>query len=414
MAERRWGSIRLLPSGRVQASYVGTDDVRYLAPTTFSDDPPRGGAKGRTATEKAEEWLRGQRSDIERGVWVSPAVLAERAADEAKRADAERFGTYAATWVAQRKSKGMPLRPKTRTEYERILKVGLSAFTDDRLNAITPARVRAWHDERTRRGPTQAGAEARLLRAIMNTALVDGIIDRNPVDSELTKSRTGLKHRPPTVDELSVLLDNVVELFRLGVLLGAYGGLRLSEWRALRRQDLTFTDGRVFVNVERQALYVSGTGWVVGPPKSEEGVRVVPLPAGLTETVRAHLNAHVGGFPGSLLFPPEAGREFFHDRMFNRSWDRARVAAGVRYRIDDRAEGTKPKWESVVREHDLRAFAATMHAQSGATLRETMTLLGHSTTVAAMAYQATTGRESELADRMPLPGAARKAAKLNG
>lgn len=403
MATRQWGAIRTLPSGRVQASYTGPDRLRYTAPETFTDDPKRPGLKPTTARAKAEAWLRGVRADIERGTWVSPTVLAERAAEEAKKSEAERFGSYAETWVAQRKSKGMPLRPKTRAEYERILRVGLSKFAEDRLNAITPAMVRTWHDERTKHGPTQAGAEARLLGAIMNTALVDGIIDRNPVDRELTKSRTGMKHRPPTVDELSVLLEHVGEFFRLGVLLGAYGGLRLSEWRALRRQDLTITDRRVFVTVERQALYVPRVGWVVGSPKSTEGTRIVPLPIGLTETVEQHLETYVGRFPGSLIFPPDSDSEFFHDRMFNRQWDRARVAAGVRYRVDDQKKGTPPKWEAVVREHDLRAFAATMHAQSGATLRETMALLGHSTTVAAMAYQATTGREVELADRMPLP-----------
>lgn len=398
MGSKQWGSIRRLPSGRFQASYM-VNGVRYTAPSTFSDDARKPyGTKPRTAEQKAQAWLNGIRSDIERGTWVSPKILEERAVEEEKKAQAERFGVYAAAWVAQRKSgKGDPLRPKTRAEYERQLARGLSTFTDDRLTAITPARVRAWHDERTKHGPTQAGAEARLLRAILNTALVDGIIPTNPVPANLTRTSTGLKHRPPTMDELAVLLEGVGDFYRLGVLLGAYGGLRLSEWRALRRKDVTVTEGRTLLNVERQALYVAGgVGWIVGPPKSDEGERVVPLPAGLTEAVQGHLSAFVGPFPDDLLFP-SPGSEFVHDAQFNRHWNKARDAAGVRLRTP---EG---KFVSVVREHDLRAFAATMHAQSGATLRETMKLLGHSTTVAAMAYQATTGREAELADRMPLP-----------
>lgn len=389
MKERQFGAIRKLPSGRYQASYT-VEGVRYTAPSTFSDDVRApGGTKPRTGREKAQAWLRGVRTDIERGKWVSPDVLAAAAESDAKRAQSERFGTYASTWIEQRVSgKGEPLRPKTRHEYERQLENGLSKFKNDRISDITPARVRTWHADRMKAGKTAAGAEARLLRAILNTALVDGLISSNPVPSNLTKTQAGVKHRPPTMDELTVVLQHIAPEFRLAVLLAAYGGLRSGEWRALRRRDVLINDGRTLVNIERAAQYITGRGWDVGPPKSREGVRVVPLPRGLTPDVEKHLEAYVGPFPDDLIFPPAGGSGFVHDRQFNRTWNTARDAAGIR---------------DVVREHDLRAFAGTMHAQSGATLKETMQFLGHSTTVAAMAYQATTGRDAELADRMPLP-----------
>lgn len=398
MAGKQWGAIRKLPSGRFQASYSGPDGIRYTAPQTFSDDVRLpGGLKPRTGLEKAQEWLRGQRADIERGVWVSPRVIAADLAASVKRAESERFGLYASTWVAQRVSgKGVPLRPKTRAEYERQLASGLAVFSNDRLSDITPARVRNWHADRMKSGKTAAGADARLLRAILNTALIDGLIATNPVPANLTRTSTGKKHRPPTIEELGVVLDEIGPFFRLAILLAAYGGLRSGEWRALRRRDISETDGRILVNVDRAAQYIAGYGWHVGPPKSEEGVRVVPLPSGLSEDVRAHLASFVGRFPEDLLFPPTGRGEFLHDRQFNRYWNRARDAAGIR---------------DVVREHDLRGFAGTTYAQSGATLRETMAFLGHSTTAAAMAYQATTGREAELTDRMPLPITNRKLAR---
>lgn len=408
MTGKQWGAIRKLPSGRFQASYV-VDGIRYTAPSTFTDDPKLpGGLKPKTGREKAEGWLRGVRADIERGTWVSPDAQAAAAAEEAKKARAERFGTYAATWLGQRvSSKGDPLRPKTRAEYARQLDRGLACFRDDRLAAITPARVREWHAERRESaGATSAGAEARLLRAILNTALVDGIITANPVPAALTRTKTGLTHRPPTMDELAVILDHIGPFFRLAVILGAYGGLRAGEWRALRRGDVAIADGRVLLRVERTAQYLPGQGWIVGPPKSAEGVRTVPLPSGLTPDVERHLQAYVGPFPDDLVFPPAGGEGFVHDRQFNAAWNPARDAAGVRVasRWDDKGRPTG--WDSVVREHDLRAFAGTVFAQSGATLRETMSFLGHSTTVAAMAYQATTGREADIADRMPLPPSA--------
>jgi integrase len=397
MGDKPWGAIRELPSGRLQASYV-VDGKRYIAPHTFSDDVRTpGGMKPRTGRDKAQAWLRAQRADIERGTWVSPKVLKAEAEAAAKKAESERFNLYASTWVAQRVSgKGQPLRPKTRVEYERQLASGLSRFKDDLLSDITPARVRNWHADRMKSGKTAAGSDARLLRAILNTALADGLITSNPVPANLTRTQTGKKHRPPTIDELTVILDEIGPFFRLAVLLAAYGGLRSGEWRALRRRDLVAADGRVLVTVERAAQYIAGQGWHVGPPKSDEGIRVVPLPTGLTGYVDTHLAEFVGPFADDLIFPPSRGDGFVHDRQFNRHWNRARDAAGIR---------------TVVREHDLRGFAGTTFAQSGATLKETMAFLGHSTTAAAMAYQATTGREAELTDRMPLPIAKPKLAR---
>jgi len=402
MSGRRWGALRKLPSGRVQASYTGPDGIRYTAPMPFSDDPKRrGGTKPATAVDKAEAWLRGIRADIERGTWTSP----DAAAAEAKRAEAERFGRYAEAWVAQRvSSKGEPLRPKTRTEYTRQLSRGLAEFADDRLTAITPARVRNWHARRRdEAGATAAGAEARLLRAILTTAVIDGIITANPVPGALTRTKTGRAHRPPTIDELAVILDNIGPFFRLAVLLSAYGGLRAGEWRALRRRDVSIVDGRALIRVERAAQFLPRQGWIVGPPKSAEGVRTVPLPSGLTGDVERHLSAYVGPFPDDLIFPPIGGEGFVHDRQFNAVWNPARDAAGLRTPIRWDTKGRPTAWESTVREHDLRAFAGTVFAQSGATLRETMAFLGHASTTAAMAYQATTGREADIADRMPLP-----------
>lgn len=397
-----WGSIRQLPSGRYQARYTGPDGLSYTAKT----DAGAGMTFG-TKTD-ARTWLRKTHQSIVDGTWESPEARLERIEKERKQSIAHRFEAYAMTWIDQRRNgKGEPLRPATRVEYERQIQRGLAVFAEDGIEEITPARVRAWHAERSKVGATAAGAEARLLRAIMNTAVVDEIIAKNPVPASLTRTQTGLVHRPPTVDELLALLDAIADRFKFAIVLAAYGGLRLSEWRALRRADLRreefvrVVDGeaqvgvRYVVNVWRQAQHIKGE-WVVGDPKSAEGKREVPLSSVATPAVDAHLEQFVGRGPESLLFPARRGGGFMPDMDWNRHWNLAREAVGLRVKVDG-------KWVSEVREHDFRAFAGTMHQQGGATLRETMAFLGHSTTVAAMAYQKTMGRESELAERMPVP-----------
>ncbi|WP_288451551.1 tyrosine-type recombinase/integrase [uncultured Microbacterium sp.] len=393
-----WGAIRKLPSGRFQASYLGPDGQRWTARTDA------GGALTFDSKTRAREWLTKTRAEIQRGTWVSPtdrAVDAERARQQAP---IPNFGKFAAAWVEQRRSgSGQPLRPKTATEYRRQLAGGLAELADSALADITPARVRDWHARRAAVAPTAAGAEARLLRAILNTAVTDGIITSNAVAGALTRTTTGTPHRPPTHDELAAILNAIEPRFKVAILLAAYGALRISEWRALRRSDLAQDKDRYLVTVARQAQHIAGA-WVVGPPKSAEGRRVVALPAGLSRLVEAHLSTHVSAAPDALLFPPARGVGFLHDRQFADAWNVARDAAGVRRPILDADGEPTGKFQSDVREHDLRAFAATLHAQSGATLRETMSFLGHSTTAAALAYQhAADDRLREIADRMTLP-----------
>ena len=362
-----FGTIRERSSGRFQASYLAPDGNRYNAPMTY------------TTRTDARSWLAGVRTDIERGKWKSPAAT-----------KAEVFAAYAATWVAQRASaKGQPLRPKTATEYSRQLARGLAEFANDNLGDITPARVRAWHAARAKVAPTAAGAEARLLRAILNTALEDGIVEKNPVPAKLTKSSAGKTFRAPTLDEMAVLVEAIGDRYRLGILIAAYGGMRLSEWRALRRKDLTLVNGRYVVSVTRQAQHVTGSGWIVGPPKSARGVRVVALPAFLTPDVDAHLTARVGSFPEALVFAPLGRSEFVHDSDFNLAWNKARDAAGVR---------------GEVREHDLRGFSGShlLHT-AGANVYELRDFLGHSSIRVAEDHyvRGVADRSAELADLMP-------------
>lgn len=371
-----WGAIRKLPSGRYQASYLH-EGIRFTGPTTFD------------AINDARAWLARVRADIQRNAWRDPRPKGTNT-----------FGEYSQTWVEQRlSSKGEPLRPRTRVEYRRQLDKGLSELAPLRLEAITAPLVRAWHSSRMQdSGQTAAAREATLLRAIMSTAVADGIVDRNPVESKMCRSDPDQDYDAPTPDEFQTLVREISSSeprLKLAILLAAYGGLRISEWRALRRTDLVINGSQVTVHVLRQAQYIPGEGWHVGPPKTKEGVRVVHLPAHLLEELQHHLKEFVEPSGDSLLFKLRGQSSFLHNSQFNRHWNKARELAHVRERKDG-------KWIKRVRSHDLRHFHLSRFSATGATIAEVQARGGHATIEAAMVYQhALLDRGAELANMIP-------------
>lgn len=150
---RRFGAIRRLPSGRYQARYPGPDGVMRPAPFTFE------------TTADADDWLAEKQTEIRRGDWRDPE------------AGAVNLRAYADKWVEERE-----LSVLTRDLYRYLLdRHILPTFGDDDLDEITAPRVRTWRTERLRTGAKTATAKAyRLLKAIMETAVDDDLIRRNP------------------------------------------------------------------------------------------------------------------------------------------------------------------------------------------------------------------------------------------
>ena len=124
-------------------------------------------------------------------------------------------------------------------------------------------------------------------------------------------------------------------------------------------------------------------------PKSEAGHRKVALPAAILPDIRAHLAAEVFTEPspdGRLFMGPKKATP--KRQNFNRIWKKALTKAGV---------------NPALHLHDLRHMGGTLTAQTGATLKEIMSRIGHSSTRAAMIYQhATDERDRQIAEALNL------------
>jgi integrase len=157
------------------------------------------------------------------------------------------------------------------------------------LATVTLARVRRWRKQLLDSGVSEVTAAKayRLLRAIFNTALDDGLIRRNPC--RITGAgREDWPERPVlTVTQVYALADAVGLRYRALILLAAFTSLRWAELTAVGPDDIDL-DART-VRVTRQ-LHYHGPGHSFGPPKSRAGVRVVDFPELIVPDVRGHLS----------------------------------------------------------------------------------------------------------------------------
>ena len=131
-------------------------------------------------------------------------------------------------------------------------------------------------------------------------------------------------------------------------------------------------------------------------PKSAAGRRTLAIPVELARILDKHLSRYVGPEPTALVFTGDKGAP-----MRTQHWSR-------RFRTAAEAAGAPP-----LHFHDLRHLAGTLAAATGASTRELMARLGHSTPRAALIYQhATEERNHQIAAGIDaILAAAKKAPK---
>ena len=353
---RTYGAVRKLPSGRYQASYIDPHGKRRNAPTTF------------TAKTDADAWLSIQRAALETGSW--------RGTDERLT-----VGEYAKTWFA-----ALRVRPRTMYGYQKTFDRWIApAFGTTPVSAVTPQMVRAWVGSFSEDHPYARVNAYRLLARIYTDAVEDGIVRESPVRVK------GARQGPPprqghalTVPEILAIADRMPSGRGLAVILSAFCALRPGEVLALRRRDIDQKAHVVHVRETASARY--GGGAHIGPTKTAASTRTVNYPAQLHDRVHDHLVEHAAPGPRGHLFPSPVNPG---DPVSTGAYRSAVLKAAKGAGLED------------VRPHDFRHSGATLAAETGATVRELMARLGHTSPVVAMTYQhSARERDRAIADRL--------------
>lgn len=376
MNRRSFGKIRKLPSGRYQASYIDHAGTRRNAPDTFA------------TKSEADSWLSGIRTRLNSNERIDQDAAAQT------------FEEYAITWLID---KQRTIRPKTAELYASIIDQHLTPFLGAYpLKDITPTVVKEWRrwmlgrfrartesgdmPNRKATGETRTAQAYRLLHCIMATAMRDQAITVNPCNIVGAGSDHAVERKPATIREIAIIAENMPERYRALIHVAAWSGLRFSELAGLTRGDVVLVrldDGELSyrLNVNKQTYRIRGKLYEKMPLKTEAGNRAVFLPPHVTDVLTEHLGRFTGPSNDDYVFSSRNGTPI-SDNTVNKAFRSARSIAGR----DD------------LRFHDLRHTCATMAAQAGATTRELMHMMGHSSNRAALIYQhATDERNRQIA-----------------
>jgi integrase len=252
------------------------------------------------------------------------------------------------------------------------------------VGGIQPGHVRRWHKALLDSGVSAVTvAKAyRLLKAVLNTAVDDGAIRRNPCRIKGAGQEASPERPTLTIGQVYALADAIDQRYRALVLLAMFSSLRWGELCALRRCDIDLAARTV--RVTRQLAEVRG-GFAFGPPKSAAGVRVVAIPDVIISVIQWHLTCFAQPGDEGLIFTSPEGSLLHHSNFRRRVWLTALRAAGL----------------GELHFHDLRHSGNTLAASAGASLRELMDRMGHDSERAAMIYlHGSDARQHQIADSL--------------
>ncbi|MER6411145.1 tyrosine-type recombinase/integrase [Streptomyces humidus] len=288
------------------------------------------------------------------------------------------FSEYATAYIRERE-----LATTTRQLYRSLLRQHLEpTFGAVNVAEISPPLVRRWRADKLAAGtgPTTVANAYALLCGIMRTAVSDLLIRRNPCTIKGASTVHTPERPTATVQEVYDLADAIQPRYRALVLMAGFLGLRFGELIGLHRRDVDLDGGSV--RVRRAVAELNNGQREIKAPKSAAGKRTVAIPAAILPEIRVHLDLYAEHGADGRVFVGAKGATPRRNH-FNRLWHKACSDAGIKG----------------LHFHDLRHTGNTLAASTGASTRELMARMGHSSARAALIYQhASADRDRLIAD----------------
>ncbi len=270
------------------------------------------------------------------------------------------FAQYANGWIETAQ-----LKEQTRQRYRSILNVHLlPAFGPIPLHKLHPHLIRVWLTEQTR-SPAAANSvrqHVAVLRSCLRAAQMDGHLATLPTYG--LRLPAPVRRRPKVLDlpGAFAMIDAAPVFWRPCIATALFTGLRLGELLALTRDDLDLDTGTLTVQATLTEVNRRTPRLLREPPKSDAGIREVPLVPLVVDLLTDHLR-DLGPTVEDVVFATQAGALVDKANFYRDAWYPTRAAAG----------------RPTMHFHELRHTAASlMLAHAEANLSELKVVLGHS------------------------------------
>lgn len=333
--KRSFGSVRLLGSGRYQASYW-QGGRRHVAEVTFR-------TKG-----DARTFLDTVSADMHRGLWTDPT-------------DGEITVTkLSELWLASNPTK----RATTQATDEIALRVHiLPALGGMQIAKVKPPHIHALISEwGANAAPRTVRRQYATLRAMFAFAVQCDWISRTPCRAVKLPTVTSTRRHTLTPEAVTAIAEATEAPYRPMVWIGAVLGLRWSEVAGLRVGRVDFLQRSLTV---AEAVTRDGKGRpVLSPPKSTAASRTLAIPPVLADILAEHM-AKSGltlADHDRFLFESRNRTPLRYSNWRRSSWEPATLAAG----------------HPEAGFHDLRRASATALVRRGIDVKTVQARLGHS------------------------------------
>jgi integrase len=290
-------------------------------------------------------------------------------------------------WLQRAETEG--LEASTIRQYRQHLKHHiLPLIGTTKLSRLTKPAVEEFRD-RLVETLSRALARAVLtsLKGILKEAGRRGLVAHNAAsETEVNLSRRGAKKIDiPTKEEIRSLLTKSAELWPITrveitrareqrvigvpwrplIVVAIFTGLRCSELRGLGWEHVDL-DEKV-IRVRRRADFLNK----MGPPKSEAGLRDVPMSPMVLNTLKVWRLA-CPATPNNIVFPSESGAVHSTSNIHKQCWRPLQRALGlVKARGQDQTEEARYTF------HALRHAAASLFIEQGWSPKKVQAVMGH-------------------------------------
>lgn len=320
----------------------GEERVRWLV--DYRDAGGKRRSKQFTRKRDAETWRTTAAWQVAQGVHTpdSQSVTIAHAASD---------------WLRRAEREG--LEEVTRRSYESRYRIHIEPkLAAVKLSRLTMPMVEEFRDELVEeKGRGLASEVVRALSMILANAQRRGLVAQNVASGVRVTQAKRHRKRPdiPSKADLRAILSAAEENEKPLIMTALFAGLRSSELRALRWQDVNLKAKRI--TVEQRA-----DPWgVIGSPKSAAARRTVPLAPGVVKQLRKWKLACPNGELG-LVFPNGVGKVESHQNWLHRLWYPLQKRAGV-----EKRHGF----------HSLRHAAVSLWIEQGVEPKRIQTWIGH-------------------------------------